>query len=277
MRPFPIDGKTSPPSWLVAPDPDLPEAEQYISALHGGVNAVCTWQTFMDAKGGPADLRETMKAALRRKTFRQVEEHLRLRNSAWAGVYVVVNTVAAVEGGGRGLRDVVAPTALWMEDDCGNTLPAYKLTPSMVVMSKSGPHSYWLLRPGESLDEQRGALQALAFHYRMDPAVAELGRVLRVPGFRHLKDPAHPFLVRLIHVEPERLYSIAEVLAAHGLKPPSDKTWKAYLLWNRVRSGISKFGGPPIPDFGTDEWAAVRDNAIAWLKVAHAAGKEATP
>ena len=172
MKQYPKNNRSPLPRWVCAPCRETPHADQFVSAIHGSPHAICSWQTFMDCKDGPEHLAQALAVCLPRRSLRKCEPYLRTMNSAaWAGIFMLVNSVAATRGGGRGRRDVLAPTSLWVESDCGRCLPEYVLRPSMAVMSKSGPHTYWLLVPGESLEDQKGALQALAVRYRTDPAV----------------------------------------------------------------------------------------------------------
>ncbi len=83
----------------------------------------------------------------------------------------------------------------------------------MVVESARGKHSYWLLEPGEARESFSKAQAALAGHFQTDPTVKDLPRVMRVPGFLHQKNPASPFLVRIVETRPVK-YTIAQVLAA---------------------------------------------------------------
>lgn len=76
------------------------------------------------------------------------------------------------------------------------------LVPSLIVETKSGFHAYWVARD----DREHGApradhwnaivLERLVPFFGSDKNARDLCRVLRVPGFQHMKDPASPFTVR---------------------------------------------------------------------------------
>jgi hypothetical protein len=52
------------------------------------------------------------------------------------------------------------------------------------------------VQEGESLADFKSCQKALAAKFNGDPAVCDLARVMRVPGFWHLK--ADPFQTRLV-------------------------------------------------------------------------------
>src|SRR5207253_4685896 len=133
-------------------------------------------------------------------------------NRAGAGVFVMVN-----EGDGRGrtAKNVRALRALFVDDDSGELTPqALEVPPSIFVQSRNGPHAYWCLRAGEPVDAFRPAQEQLAAALRTDDRVKDPPRVMRLPGFFHVKDPRSPFLVRVVQTSGAR-YSIAEVLAGY--------------------------------------------------------------
>ena len=85
----------------------------------------------------------------------------------------------------------------------------------MVVHTKRGVHLYWLLQEAQDLSLLVPATKAIAAKLGTDPKVATLSRILRVPGFYHLKDRADPFLVKLLSLN-DRRYTVAEVVAGLG-------------------------------------------------------------
>ncbi|HET8542093.1 MAG TPA: AAA family ATPase [Anaeromyxobacter sp.] len=106
--------------------------------------------------------------------------------------------------------------ALFVDDDTGKLRPeSLPVPPSIVVESKNGIHAYWKLAAGEPLDGFTAAQVALAGRFGTDRAVKDLPRVLRVPGFLHMKEPSAPFMVRVpaVWLMPSRTYTIREVVA----------------------------------------------------------------
>lgn len=205
---------TSPPA------PDRDDAEKFIAALAGSVDAKVTFQTFHEtnkAKGGA----NIFHGSLAEHWSKLVD-----LNGAGHGVYVLVNQG---DGNGRKAANVVGLRALFLDDDGKGAQPASfggagvepftALPPTITVQSKAGQHNYFQLAQGEPLDQFTAAQQTIAAHFGTDSAVKDLARVMRVPGFLHMKDPANPYLVTVVQVRAER-YTIAEVLAAYPAPMP---------------------------------------------------------
>ncbi len=130
--------------------------------------------------------------------------------------------------GKRGRKeDVTALPALWADLDSKDfggdkgraltflrrqLLPA--LQPSVLVDSGHGIHAYWLLREpyplagGQDVARCEEVLRRLAAHLRADRRVAEVARVMRLPGSLNLKDPAQPVLCRILELNPERRFAL---------------------------------------------------------------------
>ncbi len=193
--------------------PDRAEAARYIAALAGSPDAVVTFQTFGEGahKGDPSLNR------VRHGTLATYWGELVNLNRGGAGIFVMVNEG---DGKGRGAANVTALRAVFLDDDQGDLAPAaLLLTPSIVVRSKAGLHVYWRLRPGEPLDSFTSTQEELADQYGTDASVKDLPRVLRLPGFLHLKDRAAPFPVRVVSTSPA-VYSIDDVLPARRAGQP---------------------------------------------------------
>ncbi len=198
------------------------EAEQFIAALTGSADTSVTFQTFDDQK-------ERKDKSLARWMHGTLSEHWRSLvslNGRGAGVFIMVN-----DGDGKGRREenVRALRALFGDDDSGTLTPqALELTPTMLVQSKRGLQPYWRLQDGEPLHAFTAAQDAVARALNTDPAVKDLPRVMRLPGFLHLKDPEQPFLVRVVQTGGRRDFSIEEVLEGVGtaLQPPASPLGK---------------------------------------------------
>lgn len=68
---------------------------------------------------------------------------------------------------------------------------------AMVVETRSGFHLYWPIvggDPARFTDIQR----ALIRKFGGDPVITNLSRVMRVPGYYHVKDPRKPFMIRVL-------------------------------------------------------------------------------
>lgn len=187
---------------------DRVQTEQYIEVVAGSKDAPVTFQTF--AEGGPSAIPPRILHGTLTEHF---DELVRL-NELGHGVFVMVN-----EGDGQGRKgeNVVAVRAVFIDDDGDGPVhsPSTEAAPpSMVVQSKRGPQSYWVLQPGEPKEAFTPAQVALAKHFGTDPKVKDLPRVMRLPGFFHQKNRQSPYLVTIKEVRPVR-YTIKEVMAAY--------------------------------------------------------------
>lgn len=192
-------------------EPDLGQTNRYL-ALFGGPEAEQTWQVFDDLKSRKDKRLATWlqgTLAVHGHTLTRAQEH-------GAGVFMTVNQT---DGKGRKLENMRAVRAIWGEYDHG--LPeALPLPPHLVVESSPGKyHVYWRV-DGLTLEQFDGVMERMVADYSSDPNVKDRARVLRVPGFWHLKDPDHPFLVRIVSSEGAPPYAAEAILAAF---PPLER------------------------------------------------------
>lgn len=163
-------------------DDDKRMAARFVRALTGDAATPCTWQTFDD---GP--LKRPALARILHGPLAVVGTGLAAANAAGAGVFVTVNRT---DLRGRQRRNVQSVRAVFV--DCDGFEPsAWHLPPSLVVRSGRGMHAYWCVGDAK-LDEFEAAQRRLAMGYTSDPKVCDLPRVMRVPGFAHLKAEPRP-------------------------------------------------------------------------------------
>ena len=122
-----------------------------------------------------------------------VMKDLERLNSRGAGIYMCINET---DGKGRRASNVIKVRSCYADLDGSPLEVALAYQPSMVVESSPGKyHCYWFARdvPLQAFSEvQKNIIRALG----SDPAVHDLPRVLRVPGFYHQKK--EPFLTRIV-------------------------------------------------------------------------------
>lgn len=186
-------------------------ASALIEAITGDAGSACTFQVIPDHKGSP------VRPCSMRGRFTDLRQTLQRYNDTDAGVFVTVNQT---RGRRRTKADVTAVRALFIDSDA-LALPEAWALPISALTSRSPTkwHAYWRLAPGENLRRWEGAMRALAKRYGTDLAVCELARVMRLPGFRHAKNPDAPSAYVLQHADPSAVYTIDQVLAAHGIDP----------------------------------------------------------
>lgn len=76
--------------------------------------------------------------------------------------------------------------------------------PSLVVESARGYHAYWnaLKREPIASPWERLVKDRLIPWFDADRNAGDVSRILRAPGYLHLKDPANPFPVRVVYEHP---------------------------------------------------------------------------
>ena len=171
----------------------LAEAERFLTALDAEAESWC-FQTFDDS-GKRGDLARVMHGDSA-DLFDTLDE----LNRRGAGVFVTINE--AKRGAPRTADNVRRVRAVFADFDGTPPPEVWPLPPVLEVESSPGKrHAYWTL-DGLPLDgfepQQRGIAAALG----SDPVVIDLPRVMRLPGFRHTKDPSRPHWVRIITADP---------------------------------------------------------------------------
>ena len=187
----------TPSSDLQAPPPlNLDEARRFQELLDPAASGLC-YQTF-DDRGRDGRLARTLHGSLD-----SLAEHLSALNRRGAGVFAAVNEMKL--GCPRTTANVIRVRALFADSDDPVKLPdveaaiaRFGLPPSLVVESSAGRRHYYWLTNDYPLEEFTAAQKKLVATLGTDPAVCDLPRVMRVPGFYHNK--GKPFLSRLVHI-----------------------------------------------------------------------------
>ncbi len=93
------------------------------------------------------------------------------------------------------------------------------LLPSVVIESARGYHAYWKVRGQASPEHWKSIERGLVRVLQGDPKATDLLRLLRAPGFNHLKDPAKPFPVQVVW-KLDAAYSQEQMQRAFPSKQP---------------------------------------------------------
>ena len=176
----------------LALQPDLSQAERFLTLLDETAESF-TFQTFTDTPSGTAKPDPDPLAKIKHGTLSQHASWLTSMNCKGAGIFVAVN---ATDGRGRGRDNITRIRALWQEDDTGDT-PALPTDPHIVVESSPGRFHRYLLVDDLPMVEFEPAQHRMVLDYGSDPRAQDRARVLRLPGFWHVKDKANPHLVTI--------------------------------------------------------------------------------
>lgn len=114
------------------------------------------------------------------------------RNKNGMGIYMTVNET---DGKGRKAVNVIKVRSAFADLDGSPREPADKLNPTLIVESSPGRfHCYWFTEdtPLEAFTQLQINIARIL---KADPVAKDLPRVLRVPGFYHMKED--PFMSRI--------------------------------------------------------------------------------
>ncbi len=151
--------------------------------------------------------------------FQQVSQRLQGCNERGAGVFVVINE------GGQKKADITRVRAVYADTDGAELEPIVStLTPHIVVNTSPGKwHVYWLVSANFPLDQFKPVQLAIANKFSTDKNVADLSRVMRLPGFNHNKTKPYP--VQLIDWDAKLpLYNFDQIIQGLGLNLASNSS-----------------------------------------------------
>ncbi len=197
--------------------PDLQQAQKFLKQLDKNTDKF-TFQTFDDnkEKGHKKD------KGLCRVLNGTLKDHfgtLVTLNKNGAGIFVTVNETDLT---GRKTENIIGIRAVFQEADRPGT-PEPPLTPQIEVESSPGKrHRYWLVDQSQRIEgpEWTKVMRRMVAEHGSDPNAMDLARVLRLPGFYHMKNPATPHMVNIISTSGEPPHSWDKITAAI---PPMDE------------------------------------------------------
>lgn len=183
--------------------PDLAVANSFLNMLDAG--GTFTFQTFDDKKKTrvPRQKFDPLARVFHGTLAQHVDALTNLQQQG-AGVYVMVNRGDGIvhkdQKTCRCAASVVAVRALFVDLDGSPLDPVLAMLMPHIVVETSPErwHGYWLVS-GCPLDEFSQRQKQIAQRFSGDPAVHDLPRVMRIPGFWHQK--AEPFMTKIIYPE----------------------------------------------------------------------------
>jgi hypothetical protein len=152
--------------------------------------------TFQAIPEGPTTGAPRRAPQILHGSYATVKTALTELNQTGHGIFFMVNQGDLK---GRATRNIQKVRAHFVDLDGAPLDPVIicEAPPQVIVESSLNRwHAYWLIE-GCPLEEFKPRQQALAARFEGDTAVCDLPRVMRIPGFWHLK--AAPFQTRLVH------------------------------------------------------------------------------
>ena len=186
----------------------------------------------------------------------KLEMWLEKYNEMWAGVFFSINSMNPWE---RDKANVTRVNAWACEvdnlskEDQLKLISVAPLAPSLVIESNKSFHMYWFAKDG-SIENWTKVCRWLRNFFGWDPAIAsDISRVLRVPGYYHMKDKNNPFMCNIVdwnweyYTEEEmlKLYPDTETLADKEARAIKKQEQLKQAIWNddtwdRIRAMDSK-------------------------------------
>ena len=210
-------------TWL---EPDRAEAECFLKALDPSPDARWCFQTFTDDKKvrkaraeenklrkqrGEPPLKDPL-AAWRYGTLAEYWSWLVKQNARGAGVYITVNET---DGGGRKATNITRIRALFADLDGAPIEPVNNAELKSQITMESSPdryQAYWCFSGRMPLKVFEPLQKEIAARFKGDPAIHDLPRVMRLPGFVHRKEKDKPFLSRIVAINGVELHRASVLL-----------------------------------------------------------------
>lgn len=174
-------------------------------------------------------------------------EKCREYNLWWRWVYFSVNEMVKWQ---RNKKDTTKIRAWIVECDSLDKNTQFEmyfnspLPPSLLIESKKSYHAYWFAKDWDK-ETYETICWWLKQHFNGDQAIVkDWSRVLRIPWFFHLKDPASPFLIKIIYKDDDkRLYTKEEMMKAFPFeaiektqKKATEKEEWFWWIWNTLKT-----------------------------------------
>jgi putative DNA primase/helicase len=218
------------PDELLSLEKQVNTATQFVDRLCGShASAFATFDDKGENKTPPQRLNGSLEECL---------PELITLNEHGAGIFVTVNQT---DGVGHKTENITGVRAVFVDLDGSPLAPveAWSIVPHMVIETSHGRwHAYWMIE-GLPLERFTEVQKALVNLFDGDPAVCDLARVMRVPGFNHHKHD--PYMVTIKSIDSERKpIQAEEMLGALGLASTVTSTAPVLKL---VASSATASGG----------------------------------
>lgn len=227
------------------------EADRFLALLAADTDVFC-FQTFGDS---PEAKKDPSLALSWHSSLAKSFSKLQSLNEHGAGVFVTVNQT---DGKSRKRGNIVKVRAIFADFDLGapSNLP---LQASIVVETSPNRYQYYWLCDELSIEDFELLESGLVKKFGADKNCKDVSRVLRIPGFLHLK--GEPFLTQLLE-SPGTKYTRQELMDAFGSDLADEH--RACGLGRGLEALKSQIENVPPEDYET--WIEVG------MQIHHAAG-----
>lgn len=210
----------------------------------------CTIQVFCDDKS---------KNDIRADKFSQKQksrDEIKKLNDKWAWIFFSINTMKEWQRDKESVEKINA----WaceidgMDKELQRSLiDVAPLKPSLIIESKNSYHMYWFANDGIK-ENWNKICRGLRNFFNGDPAIAsDISRVLRVPGFNHLKNRDEPFKCTICwwtkkyYTEEEMLQAYSDTMTISEKREQAQKKEEQFKkelwdddFWERIKAMDTK-------------------------------------
>jgi len=193
--------------------PDLELAERFLTALFGKGAQVC-FQDFWPNR------EEKKQAWWSYGTLDRAAADMIRRNGKGFGIYFMVNQG---DGHGRSAKNVIGVRSLFVDLDGSPVQPVQDcgIPPHVITQTSEGRYqAFWRVND-VPLEKFRPLIIALADRFQGDRNIADLSRVMRLPGFFNTKRQP-PFLVQILEENPGDPVTWTQMVRDLGLVLPAN-------------------------------------------------------
>ncbi len=194
--------------------PDMLVAAKFLRHLLGSDDKVC-FQTIANKNDNHGD--NTYRFGSLTKWWAWLVD----QNQQGMGIYFVVNET---DGRGRKEENIVSVKALFVDLDGAPLGPIMNCKPRPHIITETSEgryHAFWRV-DDVPLNEFTRLQHELAQKFNSDLQVVDLPRVMRLPGFFHMKDV--PFMSRIVEIYKHPTCKKMQIVNGLGLKTGPRKT-----------------------------------------------------
>lgn len=173
-------------------DPD--QTAKFLEAIAPGERQFTFFTADDNASRDAPELRRTLHGSLAEHAATLAE-----LNRQGAGVFVTVNRTDG--SGARKKGNITRIRAVWHDHDTPSVpVPDFPTPPLLTVETSPNKfHSYWPIAEGPTLsqDEHRAVEDVLVTQFGSDKHCKDIARVMRLPGFWHVKGKPHFVTIKI--------------------------------------------------------------------------------
>lgn len=200
------------------------QLKTFIELLSGDAGSDIHWQVFHDS-----DKSDTGKALAKSFscTVDDALAKLQLASDSGCGCYITINKT---DGNGRHANNITAVRACFIDGDNMPLPETWHIEPSAIVWSTPTQwHAYWFTHVSIDFNTWAEVQYKLALYYGCKDKMQDLPRVMRAPGFKHLKDPANPRSYDLTWFNADNRYNLVDLHDRTPLNPAQTQEYQSWL------------------------------------------------